>query len=465
MLRRLVGTLAVVGAAALTGPTAAAVAPGPRSVAVVWFDFAGGPTSTWTAEQIRSAVFAPTNSANAFMREQSFEGISLTGQVFGKYTINVGSSPCNPDAWQTAAQNAAGGSIAGYQHQMFVFPRATACGWAGLADVSGNTSFINGTLSTSVISHELGHNLGSQHASAYSCVEGSVRVTVSRSCTASEYGDPFDVMGSSSRQTSAINKVRLGFVPAAGEVTASRSGRYSLVSSSRPGAGTQSLRIRQGTTNNYWFFELRSPSGQFDNFLATDPAATGVSVRLSQGAAAPGSKTYLVDTSPATGTFADAPLPVGQTFVDVSTPGAPNVTVDSVGPSGASVRIEFPGDPLPPPGTPPPPSATPPPPVAKPVVSRARVLVRRISRTRGVVRVTFPAGATTSCASRIASRGWKRCTVKNGMATATRGFTVRRSTVAVALRLDTTITLDRRFSLPKLGAKPRLTKLPLRVVG
>ncbi len=450
--------------AALAGPAAAAVAPGPRSVAVVWFDFAGGPSSTWTAEQIRSAVFAPANSANAFMREQSFDRISLTGQVFGKYTINVSSSPCNPDAWQAAARSAAGASIAGYQHQMFVFPRTAACGWAGLADVVGDTSFINGTLSTSVISHELGHNFGSQHASAYSCVEGSVRVVVSRSCTASEYGDPFDVMGSSSRHTSAVNKVRLGFVSAANEVTASRSGRYPLVSSSRPGVGTQSLRIRQGTTNNYWYFELRSPAGQFDNFLATDPAANGVSVRFSNGAAVPGSKTYLIDTRPATGTFADAPLPVGQTFVDASTPGAPNVTVDSLDPSGASLRIEFPGDPLPPPGTPPP-SSTPPPPVVKPVVTRARVLVRRISRTRGVVRVTFPAGATTDCASRIASRGWKRCTVTKGLTTATRGFTVRRSTVAVALRLDETITLDRRFGIPRPGAKPRLATLPLRVIG
>ncbi len=348
---------------------------------------------------------------------------------------------------------------------MFVFPRTAACGWAGLADVVGDTSFINGTLSTSVISHELGHNFGSQHASSYSCVEGAVRVVVSRSCTASEYGDPFDVMGSSSRHTSAVNKVRLGFVSAANEVTASRSGRYPLVSSSRPGVGTQSLRIRQGTTNNYWYFELRSPSRPVRQLPRNGSGRQWRQRPSFEGAAAPGSKTYLIDTRPATGTFADAPLPVGQTFVDASTPGAPNVTVDSLDPSGASLRIEFPGDPLPPPGTPPPPSSTPPPPVAKPVVTRARVLVRRISRTRGVVRVTFPAGATTSCASRIASRGWKRCTVKNGMATATRGFTVRRSTVAVALRLDTTITLDRRFSLPKLGAKPRLTKFPLRVVG
>jgi hypothetical protein len=447
---------------------AAAVPPGPRNTAVVQVNFSGQ-SYPWSADQVRTAVFTGPNSANAFLREESFGAISLRGRddpngdLYGPVTVSAGSG-CSPDSWEQAASS--GLNLSSYQHRIYIFPQNSACGWAGLADVSGGTSFINGTLSTRVIAHELGHNLGSYHASSLRCSSGASTVVISPTCSQSEYGDPFDVMGSSSRHQSALSKVQLGFIPAANEITVSRSGRYTLASSSVTAAGTpQSLRIRRGTTTDYWYFELRSPAGVFETFLATDPAVNGVSVRLSRPTPA---RTLLVDTTPATsgnGGFGDAPLATGAAFVDSATPGSPTVTVDSVAGGVANLRVEFPGDPLPPAGTAPPPATTPSPAATSAGAPRARVIVRRLDRRRGLVRVILPIVTSGRCSARIGSVGWIRCPVKSDVAVATRGFRVRNTTVAVAIRFDSTVFLNRRFRVPKPGAKQRVVSVPVRIAG
>lgn len=458
--------LALGGVVAGTQP-AAAVPPGPRTTAVIMVNFTNA-SAPWGADQVRAAVFTGPNSANAFLREQSFGAISLRGRnaadgdILGPVTIGAPTG-CTPDSWEQAA--GAGLDLSGYQHRIYIFPSVSLCPWLGLADVSGGTSFINGTLSTRVIAHELGHNLGSYHASSLRCADGTATVVISPTCTQSEYGDPFDVMGNSSKHQSALSKVQLGFIGAASEATVTRSGRYALASSSgATAAAPQSLRIRRGTTTDYWYFELRSPAGVFESFLATDPAVTGVSIRLSRPTP---SRTLLVDASPATGGssgFTDAPLAVGASFVDTATPGSPTVTVDSVAAGVANVRIEFPGDPLPPPGTP---SPTPAPGTAgtNGAVPRARVIVRRLDRRRGLVRVILPVVTPGRCSARIGSVKWIRCPVTSDVAVATRGFRVRNATVAVAIRFDKTVFLNRRFRIPTPGAKQRVVSVPVRIAG
>jgi chitodextrinase len=187
-----------------------------------------------------------------------------------------------------------------------------------------------------VVAHELGHNFGVHHASSESCTgAGGVRVTLSSSCTSSEYGDPFTVMGSAStRMHNNWHRAQLGFTDAG--QTISTSGDYQLVPADAT-SGSRLLRIAR-SDGTYYQLEFRQPTGIFDNFSPSDPAVTGVTIRI---APAPSTiiQSQLLDTTPDTASFADAPLAVGRTFVDPST--GMQITTKAVSAAGATVGVAF----------------------------------------------------------------------------------------------------------------------------
>ena len=136
----------------------------------------------------------------------------------------------------------------------------------------GKYSWLNGSggMSLRVMSHELGHNVGTHHASSMSCTVSGVRVSLAQrsSCTSSEYGDPFTVMGSSSNyQHTNFSRGNFGWLQAANTQTVTASGDYTL-SPVEGGTGVVALRI-QRTSSTYLTLEFRQPSGTFDDFPAT----------------------------------------------------------------------------------------------------------------------------------------------------------------------------------------------------
>ena len=103
--------------------------------------------------------------------------------------------------------------------------------------------------------------------------------------------------------------------------------------------GVQVIRIPRGDTGTYVTLEFRQPFGaSFDTFSTVDPVTNGVTVRLTAGYTA-ARQSQLVDTTPTTSSFVDAPLPVGETLRD---PGSGIVlTTVGVSASGATVQISF----------------------------------------------------------------------------------------------------------------------------
>ena len=95
-----------------------------------------------------------------------------------------------------------------------------------------------------MISHEFGHNLGMRHAASLLC--GSKAIDNYASCTFTEYGDPFDVMGNSwiFRHINSAHKAQLGWVS---PQSVSSSGIFSVKSLSVT-AGPQSLKIAKPDT-------------------------------------------------------------------------------------------------------------------------------------------------------------------------------------------------------------------------
>ncbi|MEA2546208.1 MAG: hypothetical protein QOI09_1481, partial [Chloroflexota bacterium] len=217
----------------------------PHKTAVILVRFSAD-DPPWTPDYVRQRVFTDPDSTNAYYKEDSYGDISLVGKirpdgdVYGWYTVpapvadsNYG---CDPDAIAANAETAAaanGFSAAGYDHVIYAFPWQSMCGWAGLGEMPGTRSWINGTVDqVDVVAHELGHNMGLHHASSLSCTDNGTAVAMGPTCTTDEYGDPFDVMGSSSHRNNAWHLRQIGFMPAADVQVANGDGTYTLSATS-----------------------------------------------------------------------------------------------------------------------------------------------------------------------------------------------------------------------------------------
>lgn len=309
-----------------------------KTVAVLMLNFSNDTSQPWTASTVRGVVFDNANSVNAYYQDTSNGQLTMSGDVFGWYTIAADNSGCAYTTWGNQARTAAinaGVNLSAYQYVVYAFPYTSSCGWAGLAYLPGTNSYINGSMNLRVVAHELGHNYTVHHASAESCTSNGVRVTLSSTCTSSEYGDPFTVMGSAStRMHHNWHRAQLGFTDAGQTITTS--GDYQLVPADAT-TGARLLRIAR-SDGTYYQLEFRQPTGIFDNFSASDPAVTGVTIRI---APAPNVivQSQLLDTTPQTTSFNDAPLAVGQTFTDPFT--GMQITTKSVSAAGAVVGVSF----------------------------------------------------------------------------------------------------------------------------
>src|SRR4051812_21344300 len=111
--------------------TAAAATPRQHSLAVVLLNWTGDQREPWTPEEARQAIFTGPSSMNAFYKEESYDQISFTGDVFGWYTIDAPSDCSYFNYWLSPvfdAASAGGVDLNGYEHVMFVFP-PNNCNW------------------------------------------------------------------------------------------------------------------------------------------------------------------------------------------------------------------------------------------------------------------------------------------------------------------------------------------------
>jgi hypothetical protein len=334
----------------------ATVTPGPRKVAVLLVNFTNDTSQPWTPAQAASTMFTAPNSVNNYFQEESYGAVSLTGDVYGWYTLPMSNAGCATSTWANAANamaTSAGVNLAAYQHIVYAFPFADSCYWSGLASMPGSHVWINGYFMLQTLGHELSHNLGVHHAASLSCLNGGSRVAYSSSCSYSEYGDPFDIMGSGPYQTSVYHKAQIGWLNPLAQQTVTSSGTYTISPTEWAAGGVQALRIPRGASGQYFYLEYRRPYG-FDTFNLADPVVNGVTIRVAPDTSVI-NLSYLIDANPATSTFNDAALRAGQTFTD-SVDGI-TVSTTSVNSSGATVQVTLPGS-TPPPPPPPPPADT-----------------------------------------------------------------------------------------------------------
>jgi Gametolysin peptidase M11 len=348
------GTLLADGGSAVVGSASGATtSTGPHRVAVLLFNFSNDATEPYTPDFARGVAFTNSDSVAAYYAESSWGQLTLTGDVFGWYTIPETSTSCDYPQWSSSADQAAslaGVNLAGYDNIVYAFATSTSCGWSGLANMPGKYSWLNGQMAMNLrtMAHELGHNFGTHHASALTCAEGGIPVTLASpsNCTLGEYGDPYSIMGGSSRyhQTN-FSHGNFGWLLDANSLTVTSSGDYTLAPA--PVQSSNAIALRIPRTSTSWLdLEFRQPYGsEFETFAATSPVATGVTIRITE-AYTSSTQSQLVDANPATPSFIDAPLAAGMTLMDPLT--GTSITTLAVSPEGALVRIQL-GDLVPPP--------------------------------------------------------------------------------------------------------------------
>lgn len=310
----------------------AASADDVRETAVVLVKFRNATSEPVTAAQLESTVFTGAASVHDFYEQQSggttsIEGLANpSGDVFGWWQLPVDKpTACTVDDMfdlkdsLLAYDGTQGVNLASYEHVVVWFADNSACDWAGLGELPGSWSWINGYDDTSVIAHEIGHNMGAHHAASLSC--GSSTIKVSRSgCSYSEYGDPLDVMGSSSALMSSWHRAQVQQLPVAALQTVTTAGSYVLDEANGAVADDPRLllvprQVGSAPVTEYFAIELRSPFGAFDAFAPSSAAVTGVTIRLVPALSVI-DVSELLDAHPGSGGFSNAPLQVGETFTD-----------------------------------------------------------------------------------------------------------------------------------------------------
>jgi Lectin C-type domain/Gametolysin peptidase M11 len=319
-----------------------------------------GTPDAQTVAGMRGRMFTNNNSTSAFYAENSQNLFAMEGDVFGWFEVPA-MTGCD---YRTLASNAkaaartAGVDLDGYNQFLYYFPRTSQCQWAGLASVGKPSrpsaeTWYNGASGCVVLAQEILHNFGAAHSHSYTCTSNGAGVPLAgpSECTYSEYGDPYDPMGSGCFQINMYQKAGQGWLGRCNAVTLTSDAEFDLVPTELPSDAIQTLRVPvssnlcpSGLSSCYYYVEYRQPIGIFDSASPTSPVHQGILVHIGPGTDFLGvsrpSSSYLLDMTPGSSRgFRDAALTEGQTYVD---PAGIRITLVSRTSENARVRVQFP---------------------------------------------------------------------------------------------------------------------------
>jgi hypothetical protein len=324
-------------------------------------------------EAARSDFYTGPNSLRAFMSDQTYGLTTLVGRqspqngdVLGPYRLSfTRDSPCAMRADKAVAEGkalalAAGINLGQYDYVDYALPpdtcelamvtstKESVC-WSAVCPGGGPRPLALAFHHEVLIGKLVDHNGGVRR-----CRDAAGgRVTLSATCTDTPSVDPFEVRFDPALRTaihsaSAVVRSRMNALEEAQIATVRASTSVTLTPVEVKSNGVKLAKIFggfEGQAPYYYYLDFRQPVPQW-TLPAGSAAFVGVSVRRAiEGAAG----VFLLDTTPATDTFVDAPLRVGNRFNDP----AANLTVEvsSVASTGAVVRIALPDATLLPPGT------------------------------------------------------------------------------------------------------------------
>jgi M6 family metalloprotease-like protein len=368
------GTDAAAANGASCGPT------GPQNVVTVLvntptYKLSSGITPDLVRGALLGNAFAGTSQATPdisvsdFWEQHSDDRTKIDpafNTVIGPIQLNsdfnkdsTGASFCDYYGLADAAMKAVDGQVnfQNYTRVQFVLPPNGACSWAGVANVgcrslsSGDGTFTGSMAwlradtmgsrgrAVQLITHEMGHNLGLSHASSRDFGAEPLGA-VGANGSLSEYGDPTSTMGTWNYGFYAASHAanQLGWLnQGSNYLTVESSGTYTIQNYEGRPAGVKALKVRRGTGNTAWLWvESRQKTGLYSSTLDAT-LFTGALIHYEDSST--GGKSHLLDFTPATTSFTDAALPVGQTWTDPYS--NVSVTVASVTPAAMTVQVNY----------------------------------------------------------------------------------------------------------------------------
>lgn len=320
---------------------------GGKRLLVIRVDFSdhmGGPFDFQSGTTITTNIIGPVmNSANQFIvdnsqNQTSFETTMVPAVLrLPRTKVAYASSPVEllrDDAVTASAQyDQANGNSglynpANYDFDTVVFSRIDGAAWefSGLANVGAKGMWMNGQFGFRVLTHELGHNYGLQHASRWD-VAGTDPIDPAG--TYVDYGDAHDMMGGNpGSQPLHFNewfKVYLGWM---GYRNAQANGTYRLFRHDHASAtltGDRAITVGQQGDRAYWLgYRRQDATNGFLNSgveirWGMQPADVNTNTGLLQLGITNDmdiSGSVLLNMTPGVANFSQHPLPLNQTFYD-----------------------------------------------------------------------------------------------------------------------------------------------------
>lgn len=317
---------------------------GAQKTLVLLINFQDNTSQPYTKDFAADVVF---NTTSNFHYENSYQQTWLEGEVHGWYTLPMSGATCDFNTMYFKAREAAaadGIDLSKFKRFIYAFPQTGSCGWWGLGTVGGAPSshaWINGSLQLRVVAHETGHNLGLYHSHALEC--GSA--TIGGSCSSIEYGDTIDVMGGSTAHINTFQKEWLGWLNYGSSppiTTTNEDGVFSIDAYESLGSNSKAVKILKSTNpstgyHDWYYVEYRQAIG-FDSYLSTNSNVVS-GVLIHTGSESTADSSYLLDLTPATSSWFDPALSVGQSFQDPES--GLTITLMSADSSGASISVNY----------------------------------------------------------------------------------------------------------------------------